>query len=754
MVEKLTASITGESSLFRQVKGAPSLISEVNGSAGTAFSPASIPNLLCWLDASDSASVSFDESSQVSVWSDKSDNAYHAVQTEVSKRPSYDGSVNGLNTLRFNGTSDSLLIAGLVDLIANNDSPHTLFFTYSPDTISQDQSIISWTNNGSSVPSYSPAIMFSATRQYISSKNPGTPINVIFGETRLGVNTLCIRVESGKIDTYLNGYKIVNQVAFAESDLSQVDSCSLGSILQATENRYFKGQICEVIAYRGGLDSAEIESSLSYLSSKWQTPAKVDFFMVGGQSNASGQGDASESILVESGNAFEISAGTLSSLQDPVGNANTGSAWPAFSAMWSKLTNRTPITLSAAIDGSGQVAGTSSNGTWEKGGTLYTAAIQSWNDNYEVIASHPDYEIGQKALLWSQGERDATIITEGNLTQAEYVAEFKRMLQGFKQDIDPYFEAYIFKTGITSSGDTVGLEAVRKGQESVVQELDYVFFAFENTIQFPFEDKVEDSIHYNQDGLNEMGFKGAENILIQRNIIRESFAPSIIDGLTLWLDPQDEDSVSFVDNKVSEIRDLSGLGNHMAQSNVALRPSIDSSSFGNRAALHFSTVGQYMSNLSMSQIISDDFTWISVVELEDLNAGQERLFSMTGGGSTDIIFRTRDTVPHDLFIRRSSGEFVSPIFNYTNNPAFIELNVNQGNVRLYRDASLISGPTFLPGSGVFSSPQALSVGANIDGSNGIVGKVGEVLVYNRALKLAERDRIYDYLSAKWSILIN
>jgi hypothetical protein len=70
------------------------------------FSPASIPDLALWVDASDASTLTLDGSNNVSEWRDKSGNARHLTQGTALNRPSYvTGVLNGLPVVRPNGTS-------------------------------------------------------------------------------------------------------------------------------------------------------------------------------------------------------------------------------------------------------------------------------------------------------------------------------------------------------------------------------------------------------------------------------------------------------------------------------------------------------------------------------------------------------------------------------------------------------------------------------------------------------------------------
>ena len=63
--------------------------------------PSHVNTLALWLDASDSSTID-ENSSEVSQWSDKSGNNYHATQSTSSAKPTIGGDfINGLNVLTF-----------------------------------------------------------------------------------------------------------------------------------------------------------------------------------------------------------------------------------------------------------------------------------------------------------------------------------------------------------------------------------------------------------------------------------------------------------------------------------------------------------------------------------------------------------------------------------------------------------------------------------------------------------------------------
>jgi hypothetical protein len=82
------------------------MISDIVSRSG-GFSPRSIADLAIWLDAADAASLTLDESNNVSQWNDKSGNGRHATQTSATARPAYVASVlNGNPIVRIDGVDD------------------------------------------------------------------------------------------------------------------------------------------------------------------------------------------------------------------------------------------------------------------------------------------------------------------------------------------------------------------------------------------------------------------------------------------------------------------------------------------------------------------------------------------------------------------------------------------------------------------------------------------------------------------------
>ncbi len=78
----------------------------------TEFDPSDPANLEMWFDADDTGTIAT-SGSDLTQWNDKSGNGYHAQQGTGSRRPtSGTSTINGKNTISFNGSSDYLAISG------------------------------------------------------------------------------------------------------------------------------------------------------------------------------------------------------------------------------------------------------------------------------------------------------------------------------------------------------------------------------------------------------------------------------------------------------------------------------------------------------------------------------------------------------------------------------------------------------------------------------------------------------------------
>ena len=243
----------------------------------------------------------------------------------------------------------------------------------------------------------------------------------------------------------------------------------------------------------------------------------LDLFLVAGQSNAVGRGDSVLSIRVPLDHGYEWSPlmNRLTDGNDPIANAATGSAWPAFLKRWYELTGRRAVIVGAAKGGSAQhyLATQGSSDDWDdpaRGGTLYAAAVARLDS---ALASLPTqgYTPVFRGILWDQGGRDAKAIGAGDIGITDYRSAFEAMIGRFRARYGRTTAMWIVRLGRESAGDRPGWTEVRRIQDEVAAADPYAWIVFENAIDFPAEGKMADEVHYNQAGYNEIGRVAAEN---------------------------------------------------------------------------------------------------------------------------------------------------------------------------------------------------------------------------------------------------
>lgn len=242
----------------------------------------------------------------------------------------------------------------------------------------------------------------------------------------------------------------------------------------------------------------------------------VDVFAIGGQSNAEGRGDATLSPDVTSEAALYYDGASLVTLDDPVGGAQDGSAWPAFAKRYYELTGRQSVWVEAAKGASAQDAGAekNDNGNWDDTGSLRGDLVTEVNN----VLSHldtEDYGATFRGIVWSQGERDAKAIDNGAITQADYQGALETMLDYFDGQFADPWTFCLFETGRESGGDTAGFRAVRESQRAVARDPAYAQVSYLSGEQRTFPERglmQTDGLHYDQDGLNLMGRTGAQRL--------------------------------------------------------------------------------------------------------------------------------------------------------------------------------------------------------------------------------------------------
>lgn len=249
----------------------------------------------------------------------------------------------------------------------------------------------------------------------------------------------------------------------------------------------------------------------------------MDVFLIAGQSNARGKGEAADAPAVPDGVAYEWTGEGLAHLEDPIGDDHSpgdpfGSAWPAFATTYHESTGRESTYVPAAVGGTALLAavdGPASN-HWDvtAESPLLRRAVQRTWDCLSHLRATGDSDPVFRGVLWSQGEKDAQAIDDGTVGAPDYRSGLRELVRAFRREFDrPDLPVFVFQTGHAASGDTPGFEAVRGGQADLAAGDDAVHLVFDGTATFPDRGLMRDEFHYTQAGYNEMGRVGAERVV-------------------------------------------------------------------------------------------------------------------------------------------------------------------------------------------------------------------------------------------------
>lgn len=256
-----------------------------------------------------------------------------------------------------------------------------------------------------------------------------------------------------------------------------------------------------------------------------QNPTEYVVFLIAGQSNAQGMGSAAKSPSVNPGIAYQYYSGNLTPvLGDPVGNANTGSAWPAFANEFYRRTGLGVVFIPTAVGSSAltAIASLPANGgngqNWSGAGTLRGTAVAQYNSTISALeAGGFAYRFG--GVLWSQGERDARCLPSASnkITEQDYKNEFSNLKSYFSETFGEKFVWILSQTGGDDAGiDAQGLTDMRRLQREIVRSTSGVYFGWNGAYNliarglmrshdFPNDPDNVNRSHYSQQGYNEMG---------------------------------------------------------------------------------------------------------------------------------------------------------------------------------------------------------------------------------------------------------
>jgi hypothetical protein len=265
---------SGSQSVTCDVTGGGTASASWSGTV-TAFNPLAVSGLTLWLDASDAATLTLDESNNVSQWNDKSGNARHLTQATPTIRPTLiTASINGLSTVRTDGTDDR---------ISSTTYPSTTWYGAGKNQITIITLLKRVVNSGRWIHGLVTSINGYGERFLFDRQPPGVGTQDLIVESNSGVSTLSAAPDiatSLSIDSVTwqsgNTYTLRRYISGSATSYSSVSA--LGGTMESGQlytlgfnNHRASVDFAEIMIYSRVLTTAELSAVESYLVGKWGT---------------------------------------------------------------------------------------------------------------------------------------------------------------------------------------------------------------------------------------------------------------------------------------------------------------------------------------------------------------------------------------------------------------------------------------------------------------------------------------------------
>jgi hypothetical protein len=234
--------------------------------------------------------------------------------------------------------------------------------------------------------------------------------------------------------------------------------------------------------------------------------------------------------------------------------------------------------------------------------------------------------------------------------------------------------------------------------------------------------------------------------------------PSSISGLAMWLDPSDASTVTQSAGLVSQLSDKSGNGGNAIQPKASMRPSLAPKALNGRAAIAFGAAKTVTGLTSAQGSFSSTISTFVVASLNPAGIVPQRLLGLGLGVTTGA-----DTLMLVANVGATNGAFIAncssaegtltnaglnaPEFDIPTTAALLEATDDGIALIPYHD-----GISQQPRNGAALARSGYTLGFNHVASGQFwTGLIAEVIVYDRTLTTAERQRVEGYLAWKWGL---
>lgn len=226
--------------------------------APAVWSPASIPSLGGWWDASDAATFTYSSGTLVSQWSDKSGSGRHMAQANTGRQPSRSGTINSKSAVVFDGAMTGMATAvgatipvpaSLLVVARSTASGQRDVFMMIASDLDGDGRIFQ--TSGGTIDIYQGAFLSTGASW-------GTTVAHAVAAV-LGGGSSKIAADSAAWTTGSSG-GLTGQAALA-----------IGSFRGGGLSEQWQGEVCEAVYVAAGISDADRASWFAYCATKWGT---------------------------------------------------------------------------------------------------------------------------------------------------------------------------------------------------------------------------------------------------------------------------------------------------------------------------------------------------------------------------------------------------------------------------------------------------------------------------------------------------
>ena len=223
------------------------------------------------------------------------------------------------------------------------------------------------------------------------------------------------------------------------------------------------------------------------------------------------------------------------------------------------------------------------------------------------------------------------------------------------------------------------------------------------------------------------------------------FNPKSIAGLFAWYDAMAASTLTLSGSSVTAIADRSGNGRSAVQAVGVYQPVM--STIGSRAAIAFAPQNLLAAVTSYTITAQSVF---AVLAIDGLTAFS-RIVAQESETENAVYIPLLIPNPATYTVGSYNGGGFRSSVSVTQSAGTIAESHHDGSALTCR-ANGVAGSSF--SSSLNFSPTKLLLGNSSGFSNGLTGRLGEVLVWNRALTASEILATRRYLSAKWGIAVS